>query len=57
MPPVRRRGAGPQQRQVAANYANQPSIQDLQQQCFEKGLSDHGRRNSLIRKLLEPFSD
>ena len=28
MPPVRRRRAGPQQRQVAANYANQPSIQD-----------------------------
>ncbi len=39
MPPVRRRRAGPQQRQVAANYANQPSIQDLQQQCLEKGLS------------------
>ena len=51
MPPVRRRRAGPQQRKGLANYVNQPSTQDLRQQCLDKGLSDHGRRNSLIARL------
>ena len=51
MPPVRRQGAGSRPRQTVANYVNQPSVEQLRQQCLDRGLSDHGRRNTLIARL------
>ena len=51
MPPIRRQRAGSQRRKATANYGNEPSIQQLRQQCLDKGLPDHGRRNLLIARL------
>ena len=51
MPPIRRQRAGSQRRIATANCGNEPSIQQLRQQCLDKGLPDHGRRDSLIARL------
>ena len=53
MPPVRRQRIAVQQR---AENANQPSVNDLRQQCLDKGLSDHGRRNTLVARLQQHAS-
>ncbi|CAB4024859.1 Hypothetical predicted protein [Paramuricea clavata] len=53
MPPVRRQNAATQQR---AGNVNQPSVNDLRQQCLDKGLSDHGRRNTLVARLQQHAS-
>ncbi|CAB4032393.1 gag [Paramuricea clavata] len=53
MPPARRQRTAVQQR---AENANQPSVNDLRQQCLEKCLSDHGRRNTLVARLQQHAS-
>ena len=50
---MRRRNVGTQQR---AGNVNQPSEKDLRQQCLDKGLSDHGRRNTLVARLQQHAS-
>ncbi|CAB4003736.1 Hypothetical predicted protein [Paramuricea clavata] len=53
MPPARRQRIAVQER---AENANQPSVNDLRQQCLDKGLSDHGRRNTLVARLQQHAS-
>jgi hypothetical protein len=53
MPPVRRQNAATRQ---SAGNVNQPSANDLRQQCLDKGLSDHGRRNTLVTRLQQHAS-
>jgi hypothetical protein len=53
MPPVRRQNAATQQR---AGNVNQPSVNDLRQQCLDKGLSDHCLRNTLVARLQQHAS-
>ena len=45
MPPVRRKKTTARQR---AENVNEPSLDDLRQQCPDKGLSDQGRKNTLF---------
>ena len=53
MPPVRRKNSTARQR---AESVNEPSLNDLRQQCRDKGLSDQGRKNTLIARLQQHAS-
>ena len=53
MPPVRRKKTTARQR---ADNVNEPSLNDLRQQCRDKGLSDQGRKNTLIARLQQHAS-
>ena len=59
MPPVRRHKVarqGAATNAASSNNDSQPSIRDLRQRCVEKGLPDHGRRNTLIARLQQHAS-
>ena len=53
MPPVRRKNSTARQ---CAESVNEPSLNDLRQQCRDKGLSDQGRKNTLIARLQQHAS-
>ena len=53
MPPVRRKNSTARQ---GAESVNEPSLNDLRQQCRDKGLSDQGRKNTLIARLQQHAS-
>ena len=59
MPPVRRHKVarqGAATNAASSNNDSQPSIRDLRQRCVEKGLPEHGRRNTLIARLQQHAS-